>query len=45
MSDNSFGALSTLTVGDASYGICRLDALAATARLPYSLKVLLENLR
>ena len=44
MSDNSFGARSTLTVGDESYVIYRLDALAGTARLPYSLKVLLENL-
>jgi aconitate hydratase len=44
MSDNSFGARSTLTVADQSYGIYRLDAIEGTARLPYSLKVLLENL-
>ena len=44
MSDNSFGARSTLTVGEETYVIYRLDALADTARLPYSLKVLLENL-
>ncbi len=44
MSDNSFGARSTLTVGETSYVVYRLDALAGTARLPYSLKVLLENL-
>ena len=41
---NSFGAKNTLTVGDQSYEIHRLDALPNTARLPYSLKVLLENL-
>ncbi|TAM66912.1 MAG: aconitate hydratase [Microbacteriaceae bacterium] len=41
---NSFSARSTLTVGDRSYEIYRLDALPNTARLPYSLKVLLENL-
>ncbi len=44
MSDNSFGARSTLTVGDQSYVIYRLDAIEGTAHLPYSLKVLLENL-
>src|SRR5919108_6291730 len=46
MSD-SFGSRSTLQVGDRSYEIFRLDALQASydvARLPYSLKVLLENL-
>ena len=44
---NSFDARSTLTVGDRSYEIFRLDALQAkfdVARLPFSLKVLLENL-
>ena len=41
---NSFGAQSTLTVGDRSYEIFRLDAVAGSARLPYCLKVLLENL-
>ncbi len=45
---NSFGARASLTVGDASYDIFRLDAVAAAgfdvSRLPYSLKVLLENL-
>jgi aconitate hydratase len=40
---NSFGARSDLSVGDRSFGIYRLDAVDA-ARLPYSLKVLLENL-
>ncbi|MCX7860185.1 MAG: aconitate hydratase AcnA [Chloroflexus sp.] len=45
---NSFGARSTLTVGDRTYEIYRLDALANhginLARLPYSLRILLENL-
>ncbi|TDC75369.1 aconitate hydratase AcnA [Streptomyces hainanensis] len=44
MSANSFDARSTLRVGDESYEIFRLDKVAGSARLPYSLKVLLENL-
>ncbi|MFF7196551.1 aconitate hydratase AcnA [Streptomyces sp. NPDC088197] len=44
MSANSFDARSTLRVGDESYEIFRLDKVAGAARLPYSLKVLLENL-
>ncbi|HYM46293.1 MAG TPA: aconitate hydratase [Solirubrobacteraceae bacterium] len=47
MSENSFGAASTLAVGAHEYEIFRLDALAQrfdVARLPFSLKVLLENL-
>jgi aconitate hydratase len=47
MSDNSFGAKSTLDVGGREYEIFRLDALQERfdiARLPFSLKVLLENL-
>ncbi|HST54784.1 MAG TPA: aconitate hydratase [Solirubrobacteraceae bacterium] len=47
MSENSFHAKDTLTVGDREYEIFRLDALQArfdVARLPFSLKVLLENL-
>ncbi|QFG20729.1 aconitate hydratase AcnA [Actinomadura sp. WMMB 499] len=44
MSANSFGSLSKLQVGDKSYDIYRLDAVEGSARLPYSLKVLLENL-
>ncbi|MEZ7127099.1 aconitate hydratase AcnA [Nonomuraea sp. AD125B] len=44
MSANSFGARDTLRVGDASYEIFRLDAVEGAARLPYSLKILLENL-
>ncbi len=44
---NSFDAKSTLKVGDRELTIYRLDALQAkhdVARLPFSLKVLLENL-
>jgi aconitate hydratase len=44
MSVNSFGAKSTLTVDGTSYEIFRLDAVDGAAKLPYSLKVLLENL-
>lgn len=44
MSANSFDARATLNVGDASYEIFRLDKVEGSARLPYSLKVLLENL-
>ncbi|HXS34349.1 MAG TPA: aconitate hydratase, partial [Solirubrobacterales bacterium] len=46
MSSDSFGARSTLDVGGRSYEIFRLDSLADrfdVARLPYSVKVLLEN--
>jgi aconitate hydratase len=41
---NSFQARSTLEVGDSSYQIYRLDAVPGTEKLPYSLKVLAENL-
>src|SRR6476620_809145 len=44
---DSFGARSELSVGDKDFEIFRLDALQEkfdVARLPYSLKVLLENL-
>jgi aconitate hydratase len=47
MSKNSFAASSTLDVGGRSYEIFRLDVLQQrfdVARLPFSLKVLLENL-
>ncbi len=47
MSQNSFDAQGTLAVGDRSYEIFRLEALQSkfdVARLPFSLKVLLENL-
>ena len=45
---NSFGAQDTLDVGARTYTYFRLAALAAqgydTATLPFSLKILLENL-
>src|SRR6202040_2110001 len=41
---NSFGARDTLKVGDKSYQIYRLDAVPGSEKLPYSLKVLAENL-
>jgi aconitate hydratase len=43
---DSFGARSTLAVGDDSLEIYRLDAVTEghAAQLPYSLKILLENL-
>src|SRR4029453_12886319 len=44
MSLNSFGAKSTFQVGDESYQIFRLDAVEGSESLPYSLKILLENL-
>jgi aconitate hydratase len=44
MSVNSFGAKSTLTVGEESFEIFRLDAVEGSDLLPYSLKILLENL-
>ncbi len=43
-SKDSFGARGTLTVGDASYEVFRLSAVEGSERLPYSLKILLENL-
>jgi aconitate hydratase len=44
MTPNSFGSRAELTVGGSSYQIHRLDAVDGSADLPYSLKVLLENL-
>ncbi len=47
MSTNSFDSKAQLRVGDRSYEIFRLDALQSrydVARLPFSLKILLENL-
>jgi aconitate hydratase A / 2-methylisocitrate dehydratase len=47
MSENTFGAKDILEVGGRSFEIFRLDALQQrfdVARLPFSLKVLLENL-
>ena len=44
MTTNSFGTRDQLVVDGTGYGIHRLDRIAGSARLPYSLKVLLENL-
>src|SRR5579862_6708911 len=48
MSSNSFNSRSTLKVGKKEYEIYRLDALdkqgISTKHLPYSLRILLENL-
>ena len=41
---DTFGAKSQLRVGDASYEIFRISTVAGHERLPYSLKILLENL-
>jgi aconitate hydratase len=46
MPENSFAARGELTVGESTYEIYRLDALQSSydvARLPFSLKILLEN--
>ncbi len=44
MSSDSFGTRDQLTVDDTSYRIYRLDRVKTRHRLPYSLKILLENL-
>ncbi len=41
---DTFGAKNQLSVGDASYEIYRIGTVAGHERLPYSLKILLENL-
>ena len=41
---NSFSAKDTLKVGDAEYEVFRIDAVPGYDKLPFSLKVLLENL-
>src|SRR3954451_15624688 len=41
---DSFGAKSTLTVGSTDYEVFRIDAVEGYEKLPFSLKVLLENL-
>ena len=45
---NSFGAATTLTVGDKEYRIYALSALETagfqTSRIPYCIRILLENL-
>ncbi|AIG76928.1 Aconitate hydratase [Amycolatopsis japonica] len=43
-SKDSFGAKDTLKVGDSSYEVFRLNKVEGSQRLPYSLKILLENL-
>ncbi|MBU1587791.1 MAG: aconitate hydratase, partial [Actinobacteria bacterium] len=41
---NSFGSKDTLNVGDQSYEVFRIDKVPGHEKLPFSLKVLLENL-
>jgi aconitate hydratase len=43
-SGNSFGGRARLKVGGRDYQIFRIDSVPNTGRLPYSLKVLLENM-
>lgn len=45
MTENSFGARSSLSIGDRTVDMFRVDVAGdSVARLPYSMKVLLENL-
>src|ERR1700742_2108976 len=44
MTANSFGSRATLEAGGGTHEIYRLDAVPGSENLPYSLKVLLENL-
>jgi aconitate hydratase len=44
MTVNSFGSRAALTVGGQEFEFYRLDALKGVDTLPYSLKILLENL-
>jgi aconitate hydratase A / 2-methylisocitrate dehydratase len=44
MTADSFGSQDTLRAGEQSYRIYRLDAVDGAATLPFSLKILLENL-
>ena len=44
MTANSFGSRAALDVAGEQYEIYRLDAAEGSDSLPYSLKVLLENL-
>jgi aconitate hydratase len=41
---NSFGAKDTLKVGSSEYEVFRIDTVPGAEKLPFSLKVLLENL-
>ena len=43
-SRNSFGARASLSVGGTTYEVFRLDAVPGSNHLPYSLKILLENM-
>src|SRR5665648_492767 len=43
MSRNTFDARAQLVVGELAYDIFRLDRIEGADRLPYSVKVLLEN--
>lgn len=44
MTTNSFGARGQLSVDEKTYEIHRIDQIEGAGRLPYSLKILLENL-
>src|SRR5580700_451916 len=44
MTGNSFGSRADLSIGGVTYQIHRLDAVDGAGDLPYSLKILLENL-
>jgi aconitate hydratase len=44
MMKNSFGARGTIAVGGKNYQIFRIDSVPGSADLPFSLKILLENL-
>ncbi|HEX6523136.1 MAG TPA: aconitate hydratase AcnA [Streptosporangiaceae bacterium] len=44
MTANTFGSRATLSVGGQEYEIYRLDAVKGSQTLPFSLKILLENL-
>jgi aconitate hydratase len=44
MTGNSFGSRADLAAGGTSYQVHRLDAVDGAGDLPYSLKILLENL-
>jgi aconitate hydratase len=44
MTANSFGSRATLRAGDADHAVYRLDAIPDADSLPFSLKILLENL-
>ena len=44
MAQDSFGSAGELRVGERTYAIRRLDAVPGADSLPFSLKVLLENL-